>query len=1343
MRLRILLFSIFFAGILNAQIVCDYPEGVITDLVITEARFTSANDAYVEITNMGSQPIRLSEFKYGTLTPYSSTWVIKDMCNDPWYTTVFIYMFLPDRLLDPGKSFVLTTAYDYNPVHFKEGAGQLGGAERMKQTGIYEVADKILHRAEPIYGVNYERDSVTTAFNDPETLRKRGDYSYLFSILKGGTMYLEHHYTEGDSTVVDQVGGVFDGGGRNRAEIEYPIAGVERGMMTSILVRKFHVKKGNIDFANARGISRDDSEWIPIELPEGYDYWRDIFWTIGNHGDYVIDETTLEPLIDGISVDFAAKKITVPWGIRRLDDIMRHMKKKPGLAWKYDLNPLKEDSLYRSIRTGDKLTLYAVGNTLTEATFELEVTAPTADDNIVIPVDHPIIRIPGLTGPVTTRTQSGILGWPRVTKHSSGTDTITGYGFGLESGLRTDSLLKYLEKPAEAGWEFVWVDGVTRADLLDGDKLKVTSKSGKVKEYFIQVKPYFPSTNTDLSSITWPEIPEFYRGMFGWKGDTIPNFASGTTNYRVAVPFDVEGIPGLIAKTSHVNATVKVTRAKSLSGSLQDRTVLFEVTAEADSLKKTYQVELVKEKMPNEVEPFHAEPIISEFVNAYPLGNTFLEIYNPGNQPIDLRNYLVGRLYQKNADNYWPITQKPSIWDYRYLTYTPGLKYVDKATWSLKPEFMAPDPNVKSILQGGETFVLGATVRGNDYYPGIVDYFPPWDVQFTNFYLEGIGNPWNEYVRVIYTPFPRSNDGAGWVLYKVLTDSIKNGLKGVTDPYDFEIIDIWGMPDGGLWKVGDYAVKNGETGNVFIRKPTVNKGNPVRGGSFGSDEATSEWIRIAPNTDFKHIGVPARYGAVYGSLNQHFMIEPTYYKSTVNSSVYKVSSGYGPNQEILGLKAGITVSEFLSNINKEDEGQVLTMKTAADGSVPASDALINKNDRLEVVSADGQNSTTYRLDVTEAGLSNNAYLTSTRWKVEVAVDPKSGAVQSEGNEGVGSISGFDYGTTIKAIIDNVKVPAGATLTIVDGNGAYISSTKLNFDTAYVSVTVNPDIYLDVVAEDNITRIIYQLQPSTSEGDAFILSDVYEVSQLDNLIHFVPRGTNFQAFLSNIIPSLGATIKLVDKMGFERTEGIIRADDKVVVTSANGLNTRIYFISFLATITIPQTTYLAYVLSDAYSINQVGYEIAAGLAPLTSETLLSEFLGYITPSMGAAISVVDKDGNVKTTGDLNDGDKLLVTSADGKITTTYTLALDLTSAGSVGLSHQIEIFPNPASDKLNIQGVKAGNRIQIYSANGALIHEVKAQSSLEIIPLDQVPTGMFMIVVSDNQNVLGRYKAIRK
>jgi hypothetical protein len=679
MKLKLLLFLSFIAGILNAQVVCEYPEGVKTTLVITEASFISTPNAYVEITNLGTEPVNLREFKLGRMTPWSRSTVVNDLCNDIWNTSTGDYIFLPDRVLEPGKSFVITNAYDYGPVHYKEGLGRLGGSERPKQTGFYEVADKVIHMREEISEVYYPRDSVSTALNDPEQTIRRGDYSLVFDGLRGGTFYLEHHYMEGDSAVVDQVGGVFDNAGRNFAHSDIDIAGVQGGLQTSIVIRKNVIKKGNIDFANARGISLDDSEWIPIVAPTNN--WRDIWWTIGNHGNYVMDANTLESATDKISVNYAAKTITVPWGTLRLDEIMRHMKKKPGVAWHYNLNTNREDSLYRSARNGDKLTIYVVGDGLTSETFDIIVKDPTPDDNIIVPVDHASI-----TGPITTGTQIGILSWPRVTRHTSGIDTITGSGYGLTFDLRTDTLLKYLEKPANANWEFVWVDGIERPDLRNGDKLKVISQSGKVKEYFIQVQTYFPSRNVNLSAITWPDIPELYKGFMGWKGDTIPNFSSGNTNYRVEVPMDVEGIPALVAKTDHENASVRVDRAKSLTGTIEDRTIIFNVTAEDDTVKRTYNVELVKEKLPGKVEPFISDPFFSEFVNTFPNGRCYLELYNPGNQPIDLRDYMVGM--RDNADLYSPTFK--SSWLRRYTTYIPGLKHVDQATWAVTPRILVP-----------------------------------------------------------------------------------------------------------------------------------------------------------------------------------------------------------------------------------------------------------------------------------------------------------------------------------------------------------------------------------------------------------------------------------------------------------------------------------------------------------------------------------------------------------------------------------------------------------------------------------------------------------------------------
>jgi hypothetical protein len=80
------------------------------------------------------------------------------------------------------------------------------------------------------------------------------------------------------------------------------------------------------------------------------------------------------------------------------------------------------------------------------------------------------------------------------------------------------------------------------------------------------------------------------------------------------VPFDVDGIPALIAKPQNLNAKVDVQRATTLSGTTEDRTVSFIVTAEDDSVTYTYNVELIKEKDPSKIQPFMLNHSFQNFV---------------------------------------------------------------------------------------------------------------------------------------------------------------------------------------------------------------------------------------------------------------------------------------------------------------------------------------------------------------------------------------------------------------------------------------------------------------------------------------------------------------------------------------------------------------------------------------------------------------------------------------------------------------------------------------------------------------------------------------------------------
>jgi len=1325
MKLKLLLFAMMLsAGILNAQ-------DTIRSLVITEVRLNAQPDNYIELTNMGDKDVNLKHFKLGTIRPWNAA--ITDVYASPWIPDNNRYIMLPDFVLAPGKSYVVTCADDFGPEQYaKKTPGFEGSQLRPQKVQMYNLADLIIHRPEP-------KGDAT----DSITRNAAGvDISWMFENWNGREgMYIEQHLSDVDSVVIDQVNGVFDNAGQNFTSGRYDVAGVTGASGTAVLVRKFKVKKGNVDFANARGVGADDSEWIPWQWPAGWGQWRDAQWTVGNHGNYKLDANTLQS--DKADIDLANKTITVPWGTRRGDGVMHVMKKKPGLGWIYDLNPNYADSLSHAAHTGDTLNLTVFGEEGYRASFHIIVAEPTADVKVVVPVSN--------LDPKTSvqwwkdDNQEGLLSWPRVTEHADGKDTITGTWYGIPYATRVDTLLERLEKPTNAKWEIVPASGVASPDLKHGDKLKVTAKNGSVKEYFIQMQPLMPSHNANLLSITWPDIPAEYRGLYGWVGDTVPGFNATTYNYRIVVPKDVDGIPALIAKTEELNATVKVTRASSINGTTAQRTISFEVTAEDDSVKSVYNVELVKEKDPANVQPYYADPFLSEFVFWDQWSNSFGEIANPGNQPLDLSNYMIACQWNTNPSSVVQARMLPTEWLDRYDKYVPGYKWVNEAQWAVTPGILEQDLNVNSIVMPGDVFAFGGIWQDNQTAPSwMATYVWPvpaqLDIQFNIWknnsnkrnFPNGYTNPWGEAISGNGSPV-RKWSNSSWYMWKILNDSIKLGLKPANDPNDFLLMETWSMSSTTDWVIG------GKKANMitnWIRKPQIYKGNSgfEKSGSFGTDPATSEWnYTDQPYWQKRNAGWPLEILNVGNDIGQHFMNEPTQYKSTVSSTVYQVSEGYSMKELIKGMKTGTTVATFLGGITKANEMQ--TLKVMGKSGEMAMDAALMMNDTLAVMSADSMNVTKYVLSVTADGLSPNAVITSTRYTVTIEKQPKSASETAEA--GVGNVKGFDYGTALRTVLANIKVPAGATLTVVNGDGAYVPLKTLNFDSLYVNVTVNDNIYLSVVAENGVTEIIYQLIPATSDADAFVLSDVYSVVQKDLLIELVPRGTRVSAFASNLVPNTGATMKLVNKAGQVRTDGEVADDDKVVVTSKDGSVTKTYFISKLSTAATPETTYLAYILSNVYAVDQVVYIVAG----VDGKETVSNFLTKVSPSAGASVAVVDSKGVVKINGDINGGDKVMVTSADGKMMVYYTFGT-LTSANNLE-ANNIELYPNPTNGEINVSGVKAGQRIQVYNSVGAAIREINVQSSIERISLRNQPAGMYMIVVSDNSKLIGRYKALKQ
>jgi len=1295
MKLKLLLLSLLLTGMLNAQ-------DTIRTFIITEARVDRNDQSYVELTNIGTEPLQMSQFEFGRVGAWT----------DPYSPVPGDFMRLPEKELAPGESFVIAATkkltelmYPLKPDLFNR---------RITKIEWWDLADMLIE----MYDENsvYASDGISTEVSP---------YSGIMETWGGReTWYIEQHFENGDSVVVDQVGGVFDSDeGRNIPQ-NYDVAGVTGAWGTHILVRKPSVTQGNTNFADARGIDISDSEWMPI--PRLYNDWepyRAVFWTVGHHGHVTMDENTL--VSETLEVDWNGKTITAPWGVRNNDDFMFEFEKVPGLAWHYDLSPAREDSAYNSARTGDVLTIYATGHD-DPFVFDIVVKEPTADANIVMTKYAPTWNPEGSFYPNSIN--SGEAGY-HITVNAPGMDTITSGLFGIGYSTRADSLLKYLEKAPKAEWEFIWVDGVARPDLKNGDKLKVTAENGAVKEYYIKVDQYRPSHNAYLTAITWPDIPEWMQGLFGWKGDTIPNFNTNVMHYTVQVPAEVTGIPALLAKTQQLNSRLDVKRASSLDGTEEQKTVKFTVTAEDDTTVNVYNVKLEKELSFDDIQPFEAEPFLSELIFNEQWSNGFIEVCNPGNQRLDLSDYMMVFTY---ADQEGAITSYSGDedWFQRYRKYIPGYKWVDETTWTVSPGTLVEDLNVSPFVEPGGVFVMGQiNGTGQSGYPWFASEV--CDVIFNTAY-----NPWGETFDQ-WASAANEWYGGNWYMFKIVgeaKDSIKNGLKPANDPNDFELIEVFGHGDESQWVVGGRTV---EQIMSYVRKPEYIVGKTNFGESFGETPEDSEWTwtNRAYWTN-RGYGWPQDILMVASDLGKHFFYPPTEYQSTISSIVYKVSDGY-KKESIRGVKTGTTVDEFLANILKKNEGQTLSVVALDGGSELLGDELLSLNDTLVVVSADGVNTTKYGLNVTEDGLSPDAYLTSNIYDIEVLAHPKSAGSEDAGS---GTIKGFEYGTQLRTILNNIIVPENAVLSIIDDKDAYVPLRRLNFDTAYVNVTVNHLTFFEVVAEDGVTSMVYQLLPTVSQSSAFVMSDIYSVVQRDLLIQYVPRGTSVDAFMSNIIPSLGATVKLVDNMGHERTTGQIAEDDKIVVTAPDGITQVTYYLAMLRTAIKPAPDYLAYVLSDVYTVDQ--YDMVIVGQTLTAQTLVSDFHNRIRTSFGATAVVYDKDGNVKTTGDLDDGDWLEVTSADGKITVVYMLDLDLTTADKLA-EGEILLYPNPTTGKVNINGLEQGTRVQVFNSVGAMINDIKADQSIETISLERQPSGMYLIVLTKDAQLLGQYKVIRK
>jgi len=321
------------------------------------------------------------------------------------------------------------------------------------------------------------------------------------------------------------------------------------------------------------------------------------------------------------------------------------------------------------------------------------------------------------------------------------------------------------------------------------------------------------------------------------------------------------------------------------------------------------------------------------------------------------------------------------------------------------------------------------------------------------------------------------------------------------------------------------------------------------------------------------------------------------------------------------------------------------------------------------------------------------------------------------------------------------MPKYSLINIIDEKGAYAAYKTLNFIDNYVDVKVSQNVFIEVIAENGITGMVYQFVPGDKNSDAFITSDLFNVDQASFLVSLVPYGINVSNFMSNVIPSLNASYKVVDKMGFERLSGFVADDDRVIVTSPDKTKTVTYFISRAGRDELNQlvfTNYFAYILSDKYKVDQVTNTVATGTAKGIS---VGEFMSNVFVSTGAVASVYSKGGVLKDAASIlesSDLVKVKVAVLSNSLEVTYTLK-SFTGINQADASHQYLVYPNPTNDNINVIGLMKGQKLCIYSFTGEKIKQLDVDANHEQISLAGEAAGIYMIVISEKDKVVASFK----
>lgn len=1113
------------------------------DLVISEVSTQTGAVQYIELTNMGTDTLDLA--KYWLSTSHGN-FNNQAMIGGGGQKMGILAQY-PGHVLLPGETFSLGKSSTNNALDVY---GKKLYPNDYINPDLMKAVDYVFYVRDNLDGNAVLSQKVIGLFTRADTNKVPDGVA--------------------DSVLVDQFWFQAKDAAFNGKQGEYPIAGKITAWphRDFIYARKPIYKKGNTDFNQSRGTNLEDSEWIP--LPKNLGIRDRVFTTIDKH----MNQENLEmvPKSRSISVDVANGVINLPYDIAK-DSLFRQFDFGPNHAWRFFQGP---DTASYYAAEGDTVEIYVVGDQLKTFRFALKPQAKPANFAKVYPL-------------IYKNTAGNFTRKYTVSDGHMPMDTIGQIAFGTP----VDSLDKFLVKDPDASFTYVWVDNTPRPEVKDGDILRVTA-GGNSKDYLLVVWPYVANNESRLRTVAFP-------GTYIWENpatyeltDTMLNFTSGGKFYLINLPSTTTVSPSILVTPMNNRSKVKIISAKNLDGSDEDRTINVEVTAEDDSTITKYQFLLNVER---ETPPIVGTPFICDIAGGWGAsGHMAVQFFNPADEVINISDYFFMYLDNGVTDfvNYVENTL-PDRTTARTLNgkeFRPGFAInhdiegnaifqtdftVSRLEIGPQEEFLASGPQSwpasdNNVANSDKVDML----MGRYWLGGNSEYWkarwggvnrPYENLQPT----EDVGVNW---LLLNNVSFPHPQNEPSFALFKIVNDSVKNGTKPVYKDFfkDYELVDVvnglatcgveWELyytaPDG-KDSLFDYGTGAGMARGCLFRNSDVYTGNAEDRASFGTKDRLGEWTPYG----LEYLGIDANGLRNYHEITvsndrgdlgtndfgrarvkNHTMVTAAHVPY-LTSTVYMVSKGLSANESIYGISPNSTITTLLGNLIKADSRMEVTVKSAG-GIVKSDDDKVVTGDKVTSTSANGLSQVMYTLNV--GSLSNDVTLAAKAGAEFSIVAPT-------------KVEGVPFGMTLQEMMDKIIPPANANVVVTNGSGYVLPFVVNSNDTnvvGRVEASVLDTYVIEVTAQDGVTKANYAISYK-DDNNVFVSSDVYAVDQTIKEINYVST-INVANFLANLIPSPGAQIKVINKLGQQREIGIMQYHDRLSVTKGNV--TVNYYIKFM-------------------------------------------------------------------------------------------------------------------------------------------------------------------------------------